>query len=99
MEDGALALTWMPEGDELYSPENSDLIVSAAMKTDFNQSDVRMTLEGAYGVLSDTYGLAGELAFKVKENATITLSGRYITEGFTPVSSQYVEWFDGHLWN
>ena len=93
-EDAALALTWMPEGDELYSPENSDLIVSAAMKTDFNQSDVRMALEGAYGVLSDTYGLAGELAFKVKENATITLSGRYITEGFIPVSSQYVEWFD-----
>jgi len=53
----------MPEGASLYNA-NSDLIVSASGWTDFDESDVTLKLEGAYGVLSGSYGVAGEVNIK-----------------------------------
>jgi len=88
-EDITVAATWFPEGDTLYNADIagnilSDLVISAAGKTDFDDSDVSLSLEGAYGVLSASYGVAGELAFKASDDITITLDGHYIADNFTP---------------
>ena len=85
-EKVALGVTWMPEGASLYNA-NSDLIVSASGWTDFDESDVTLKLEGAYGVLSGSYGVAGEVNIKASEDITLTLDGHYVTAGFTPATS------------
>ena len=85
-EKVALGITWMPEGASLYNA-NSDLIVSASGWTDFDESDVTLKLEGAYGVLSGSYGVAGQVDIKASEDITLTLDGHYITAGFTPATS------------
>lgn len=85
-EKVALGVTWMPEGASLYNA-GSDLIVSASGWTDFDESDVKLTLEGAYGVLSGSYAVAGQVDIKASEDITVTLDGHYITAGFTPATS------------
>lgn len=85
-EKVALGVTWMPEGASLHNP-GSDLIVSASGWTDFDDSDVKLTLEGAYGVLSRSYGVAGQIDIKASEDIDVTLKGHYITAGFTPATS------------
>jgi hypothetical protein len=85
-EKVALGVTWMPEGKSLYNAK-SDLIVSASGWTDFDESDVTLKLEGAYGVLSGSYGVAGQVDIKASEDITLTLDGHYITAGFTPATS------------
>ncbi|MGQ9623377.1 MAG: S-layer homology domain-containing protein [Candidatus Caldatribacteriaceae bacterium] len=85
-EKVALGVTWMPEGASLYNA-GSDLIVSASGWTDFDESDVKVSLEGAYGVLSGSYGVAGQVDIKASEDITLTLDGHYITAGFTPATS------------
>lgn len=85
-EKVALGVTWMPEGASLYNA-TSDLIVSASGWTDFDESDVKLSLEGAYGVLSGSYGVAGQIDIKASEDITVTLDGHYITAGFTPATS------------
>ncbi len=88
-EEVSVAATWLPEGDTLYNADIddnilSDLVISAAAKTDFDDSDVSLTVEGGYGVFSGGYGVAGELAFKASDDITLTLDGHYITADFTP---------------
>jgi hypothetical protein len=78
--------TWMPEGTEFYNVD-SDLVVSADVWTDFDDSDVKLTVEGAYAALSGTYGVAGEIEIKASDDATITVDGHYITDGFTPADA------------
>ncbi|NSW76170.1 MAG: S-layer homology domain-containing protein [Candidatus Atribacteria bacterium] len=85
-EKVGVGVTWMPEGASLWNA-NSDLIISADAWTDFDESDVKLTIEGAYGVLSGSYGVAGEVAIKATEDVTITLDGHYVTAGFTPATS------------
>ena len=85
-EQVGVMATWMPEGAEFYNA-GSDLIISADAWTDFNKSDVKLTVEGAYAALSGAYAVAGELAIKASEDATITLDAHYITQDFTPASS------------
>ncbi|MBC7217544.1 MAG: S-layer homology domain-containing protein [Candidatus Caldatribacterium sp.] len=85
-EKVALGVTWMPEGASLYNA-GSDLIVSASGWTDFDESDVKLTLEGAYGVLSGSYGVAGEVDIKASEDIDVTIDGHYVTAGFTPATS------------
>ena len=85
-EQVGVMATWMPESAEFYDT-TSDLVVSADAWTDFDESDVKLTVEGAYGAFSGAYGVAGELEIKASEDATITLDAHYITDGFTPASS------------
>ncbi len=85
-EKVALGVTWMPEGASLYNA-GSDLIVSASGWTDFDESDVKLALEGAYGVLSGSYAVAGQVDIKASEDITVTLDGHYVTAGFTPATS------------
>ena len=88
-EEVSVAATWFPEGDTLFNAdaaENilSDLVISAGVETDFDESDVSLAVEGGYGVFSGGYGVAGELAFKASDDITITLDGHLITANFTP---------------
>ena len=88
-EEVSVAATWFPEGDTLFNAdaaENilSDLVISAGVETDFDESDVSLAVEGAYGVLQGGYGVAGELTFDASEDITITLDGHLITANFTP---------------
>ena len=88
-EEVSVAATWFPEGDTLFNAdaaENilSDLVISAGVETDFDESDVLLALEGGYGVFSGGYGVAGELAFKASDDITITLDGHLVTADFTP---------------
>ncbi|MGQ9472963.1 MAG: S-layer homology domain-containing protein [Candidatus Caldatribacteriaceae bacterium] len=85
-EKVGVGIAWMPEGTSLWNA-GSDLIVSADAWTDFDDSDVKVTLEGAYGVLSGSFGVAGEIAIQATEDVTITLDGHYVTAGFTPSAS------------
>jgi len=85
-EQVAVMATWMPESAEFYDVD-SDLVVSADIWTDFDDSDVMLTVEGAYAALSGTYGVAGKLDIKASEDATITVDGHYITDGFTPADA------------
>ena len=54
------------------------------METDFDESDVSLAVEGAYGVLQGGYGVAGELTFDASEDITVTLKGHLISDNFTP---------------
>ena len=88
-EEVSVAATWFPAGDALYNADAagnilSDLVISAGVQTDFDESDVLLTVEGGYGVFSGGYGVAGELAFDASDDVTITLDGHYITSNFTP---------------
>ena len=85
-EKVGVSVTWMPEGASLFNA-TSDLVISADAWTDFDESDVKLTVEGAYGVLSGTFGVAGKVAIKATEDVTITLDGHYVTAGFTPATS------------
>jgi len=85
-EKVGVGVTWMPEGASLWNA-NSDLIISANAWTDFDDSDVKVSLEGAYGVLSGAFGVAGEIGIKATEDVSITIDGHYITAGFTPATS------------
>jgi len=85
-EQVGVMATWMPEGAEFYNA-GSDLVISADAWTDFSESDVKLTVEGAYAALSGAYAVAGELEIKASEDATITVDGHYILDGFTPASS------------
>jgi len=82
-EQFAVMTTLMPDAAELIS-DSADLIISASGWTDFGNSDVTLTLEGAYGAMTNTYGLAGELEILASEDATITLDGHYVSDGFPP---------------
>jgi len=85
-EEIGLMLTWMPEGPYFYGV-NSDLIVSVDAWTDFGKEDLKLTVEGAYGVMSGTYGAAGDLWIDASEDVDITLDAHYVTAGFTPANS------------
>ena len=85
-EQVGIMATWMPESAEFYDT-NSDLVISADAWTNFNDSDVKLTVEGAYAALSGAYGVAGELEIKASEDVTITVDGHYVLDGFTPASS------------
>lgn len=88
-EEVSVAATWFPEGDTLYNADAagnvlSDLVISAGVQTDFDESDVLLILEGGYGVFSGGYGVAGELTLDASEDVDVTLKGHYITDNFTP---------------
>ncbi|MDK2897302.1 MAG: hypothetical protein PWP04_1422 [Candidatus Atribacteria bacterium] len=85
-EEIGLMLTWMPEGPYFYGV-NSDLIVSVDAWTDFDEEDLKLTVEGAYGVMSGTYGAAGELWIDASDDVDVTLDAHYVTAGFTPANS------------
>ncbi len=84
-EQIALGAHLLPAGSDLIFEEGvSDLVVSAYGWTDFDDSDISLALEGAYGVMSGTYGVAGELSLRASDDVTITLDAQYLTPGFTP---------------
>jgi len=73
-----------PDTDLFFEEDESDLVVSAYGWTDFDDSDVTLALEGAYGVMSGSYGVAGELSLRASDDITITLDAQYLTPDFTP---------------
>jgi len=83
-EEVSVAATWFPGVGSTFYNVGGDLVISAGVQTDFDESDVLLTLEGGYGVMQGGYGVAGELAFEASEDVTITLEGHYITDNFTP---------------
>ncbi|MCD6155645.1 MAG: S-layer homology domain-containing protein [Candidatus Atribacteria bacterium] len=85
-EQVGLGVTLIPESTMIFDA-TSDLIVSADAWTDFDEEDVKLTVEGAYGVLSGSYAAAGELWFKASDDVDFTVDAHYVTAGFTPASS------------
>ncbi|MGC8778394.1 MAG: S-layer homology domain-containing protein [Candidatus Caldatribacteriaceae bacterium] len=85
-EKVGVGVTWMPEGASLFNA-GSDLIISANGWTDFDNSDVKLSVEGAYGVFSGSYGVAGEVDIKASEDITLTLDAHYVTANFTPATT------------
>ncbi|HSV31161.1 MAG TPA: S-layer homology domain-containing protein [Atribacteraceae bacterium] len=83
-EQIAFGVALLPESDLFFEEGVSDIVVSAYGWTDFDDSDVKLAVEGAYGVLSASYGVAAELSLRASDDVTITVEGQYLTAGFTP---------------
>jgi len=83
-EEVSVAATWFPGVGSTFYNVGGDLVISAGAQTDFDESDVLLTVEGGYGVLQGGYGVAGELALEASDDVTVSLEGHYITDNFTP---------------